>query len=99
MLCQRLRVRLRPELVQQPRRPLDVSEQEGDGRARELAPHARMIAARGSLVHGQPLPTKAAAAWRTSSAVHGPPPGGELTRPDSRTVRGHSRTLAQPMLA
>src|SRR5947208_541771 len=51
MLCQRVRVRLRPEFVQQPRRTLDVSEHEGHGRARELAGHARMIAARGSLVH------------------------------------------------
>ena len=61
MLCQRLRVRLRPELLQQPRRPLDVREQESDGGTRELAPHARMIAARGSLVHSQQLPTEAAA--------------------------------------
>ena len=69
VLCQRLRVRLRPELVQQPRRPLDVREQEGDGRARQLAPHARMIVARGPLVHSHPLPTEAAAVWGT------PPPG------------------------
>ena len=75
MLCQRLRVRLRPELVQQPRRPLDVREQEGDGRAREPAAHARMIAARGSLVHSQPLPTEATAARGTSSAMHGPTSG------------------------
>ena len=45
MLCKRLCVCLRSEFVQQPRRPLDVSEQEGDGRAWEPAPHARMIAA------------------------------------------------------
>ena len=31
MLCQRLRVRLGAELVQQLRRPLDVGEEEGDG--------------------------------------------------------------------
>ena len=36
---ERLRVRLGAELVQQPRRALDVREEEGDGAAREIAPH------------------------------------------------------------
>src|SRR5205085_6556438 len=76
MLRQRLRVRLRPELVQQARRTLDVSEQEGHGRARELAWHARMIAARGSLVHSQ-LPTEAATAGHLVGYAR-PPPAGEL---------------------
>ena len=40
MLGERIRVRLRAELVQQPRRALDVREEEGDGAGREIGSHA-----------------------------------------------------------
>jgi len=43
VLEERVRVRLRPELVQQPRRALDVGEQEGHGSRREVAPHGGMM--------------------------------------------------------
>ena len=39
MLCQRLRIALRPELVQQLRRPLHVGEEERNGAGRKLALH------------------------------------------------------------
>ena len=42
VLGERARVVLRAELVQKPRRPLDVGEEEGDGAARQLAPRARV---------------------------------------------------------
>src|SRR5205085_5881856 len=87
----RLRVRLRPELVQQARRTLDVSEQEGDGRAREPAWHARMIAARGSLVHSQ-LPTEAATAGHLVGYARPPP---DHTPDRARPARG-SRCQARP---
>ena len=40
VLGERLRVALRPELVQQPGRALDVGEEEGDGAGGKIAPHA-----------------------------------------------------------
>ena len=40
MLGERLRVVLRAQLVQQPRRALDVGEEEGDGAGGEVVPHA-----------------------------------------------------------
>ncbi len=39
VLCQRLGVRLRAELVQELGRPLDVGEEKGDGAGGELLPH------------------------------------------------------------
>ena len=51
MLCQRLRVGLGAELVQQLRRPLDVGEEEGHRAGRKLGPHRgpnhEAVAARG----------------------------------------------------
>ena len=38
-----VRVGLRAELVEQPRRPFDVGEEEGDGARWELGSHARII--------------------------------------------------------
>jgi hypothetical protein len=43
MLRQRPRVPLRPQLVQQPGRALDVREEEGDGAGGEVGAHGRMI--------------------------------------------------------
>jgi hypothetical protein len=43
MLGERLRIRLRAELVQQARRPLHIREEEGHGARRELAPHGRIM--------------------------------------------------------
>ena len=40
VLGERLRVPLGAELVQQPRRALDVGEEEGDGAGREVVSHA-----------------------------------------------------------
>ena len=40
VLGQSLRIPLRPELVQQPSRPLNVREEEGDGTGREIGTHA-----------------------------------------------------------
>ena len=42
MVRERIRVRLRPELFQQPRRPLDVGKEEGDGPGRQLG-HAGQV--------------------------------------------------------
>ena len=44
MISQSLRVAV-PELVQQPRRSLDVGEKEGDGAARKLGHHPGMMPA------------------------------------------------------
>ena len=41
VLGERLRVALGAELVQQPRRALDVGEEEGDGAGGEVVSHAR----------------------------------------------------------
>ena len=43
MFCERFRVRVRPELVQQLGRALDIGEEEGDGSGREIAPHGLMM--------------------------------------------------------
>jgi hypothetical protein len=43
MLCQRRCIGLCAELVQEPRRPLDVGEEEGDGAGREIRPHCGRI--------------------------------------------------------
>ena len=43
MLGERIRVRLGAELVQQPRRALDVGEDKGDGAGRQVGPHAGII--------------------------------------------------------
>jgi hypothetical protein len=43
MLGQGLRVGLGAELVQQPRRPLDVGEHEGNGPGRQVSPHGRIM--------------------------------------------------------
>ena len=43
VLGERLGVRVRPERVQQPRRALDVGEEEGDGAGREIRPHDAVL--------------------------------------------------------
>ena len=40
VLGKRLHIRLSTELVQEPRRCLDICEEKGDGSTREIAPHA-----------------------------------------------------------
>ena len=52
MLCERLRVLLRPELVQELRRALHVGEEESDGSRGEITPHKRHHAPKQGLRHG-----------------------------------------------
>ena len=56
MLGERLRVRLGAQLVQEPRRALDVGEEEGDGAGREIGPHADVITLPQGSSRRAPLP-------------------------------------------
>jgi len=48
MLGERLRVSVRTELVQEPRRALDVREEKGDGASREIRAHGEIIRPNGT---------------------------------------------------
>ena len=59
MLGERVRVCLCAELAQEPRRSLNVREEEGDGAGREIGSHARVIIRRGAICassYTYPLP-------------------------------------------
>jgi hypothetical protein len=55
VLGERLRVPLGAELVQQPRRPLDVGEEEGNGAGGEVGPHRGIMSQSNGLRHRRPI--------------------------------------------
>ncbi len=52
VFCQGAAVDVRSEFLQEPRRALDVCEEEGDGAGREVLPHEVIIRLHGSRVQG-----------------------------------------------